>query len=355
MPRIVGRQDEGALVVAAGGVCVVVEPEDRDADGRCTTAPEALLVRPVRSASAASGFVAADEPMPDGLLSAEQIDALLNWEAGYVDGVADAPDRPGLSGIEADRYLRDRPDTGDVYRGTAGPVDRPFSLEPRSSGAEDDSDGAATELDIEPDLLVQLCASMAQVEDLSGAQIVADAATDLIDRISYVATVGEFYPVLAAAVAAETVPDLAVELTDGFNAQEVLDFLRRLVAELDDRRPWPEPALTPVDPRTWPSQGASVPIGWLDLTITDLEWAVKAGFADVPVGEHPLLVLRMRDGQLVALVGDAQPNPVRFLVLVPDTAAQPDPAEVRDYLARYAGLRVETEDLAAALVEVGQA
>ncbi|WP_156095050.1 hypothetical protein [Nocardia lijiangensis] len=363
MPRIVGRHADGAVVVAVGGVCVLVGPDMVDDTGYCVTAPEDLRVTLVSAAAEDAGFAAADEPMPDGLLSADQIAAMLQWEVGYVDGVQGDDDRPGLSGAEVELYLRYRPDTGDAYPGGAAParVDRPFSLDSLTidqHGPESEIGGDTPEFDeepAEPQLVVQLCASMAHVDDLSGAEIVADAATDLIDRISYIETVDEFYPALAQAVAAETVPELAIDLAGGFPEEQILDFLRRLVAELDRRRPWPGPALVPVDPRTWPSIGSSVPIGWVDSDISDLEWAVKAGFADVPEGDNPLLVLRMRGGQLVALVGDEEPNPTRFLVLLPDADDQQDPAEVTDYLMRYAGLRVESEGMAEAMAEVMQA
>ncbi|WP_157119939.1 hypothetical protein [Nocardia xishanensis] len=363
MPRIVGRHADGAVVVAVGGVCVLVGPDMIDDAGYCVTAPEDLRVTLVSAAADNAGFAAADEPMPDGLLSADQIATVLDWEVGYVDGVPGDDDRPGLSDAEVELYLRYRPDTGDAYPDDSAParVDRPFSLDSltiEQHGPESEIGGDTTgfgDEPAEPQLVVQLCASMVYLDDLSGAEIVADAATDLIDRISYAPTVEEFYPALAQAVAAETVPELAVDLAGGFTEEQILDFLRRLVAELDQRRPWPEPALVPVDPRTWPSIGSSAPIGWVDIFISDLEWAVKAAFADVPDGDNPLLVLRMRGGQLVALVGDEEPNPTRFLVLLPDADDQQDPGEVTDYLMRYAGLRVESEGLAEAMAEVTRA
>lgn len=356
MPRIVGRYADGALVVAVGGACVAVGLDRIDDAGRWVTAPEDLAVTLVSDAAATTGFAAADEPMPDGLLSADQIATISDWEVGYVDGVPDDADRPGLSRAEVDLYLRYRPDTGDAYAG--GAAGRTFSLDGLTIEQPvpyPESDSAALDFTAEPELVVQLCASMAYVDELTGPEIVADAATDLIDRISYVAKVEEFYPALAQVVSAGTVPELAVALAEGFTEDQILDFLRRLVAELDRRRPWPEPALVPVDPQTWPSLGSSVPIGWVDLVIADLEWAVKAAFADVPDGDNPLLVLKMRGGQLVALVGDEEPNPSRFLILLPDAADQQDPTVVIDYLERYAGLRVETEGLMEALTEAMRA
>lgn len=90
----------------------------------------------------------------------------------------------------------------------------------------------------------------------------------------------------------------------------------------------------------------------MDIPITDLEWAVKAGFGDVAADDLALLVLRLRSAQLVALVGEEDPNPGRFLVLLPEREDQQDPASVIAYLERYAGLRVESEGLEQALLEV---
>lgn len=355
MPRIVGKLGDGAIIVAVGGACVIVGPDALDAAGHCATAPTELRMTLVSSAAVEAGFAATDTPMPDRLLSAEQIGTILEWEVGFVEGVPGDSERPGLSAAEAELYLRYRPDTGDAYpnRLAQRAADRPFSLDrivvtptAESTGFAVGDDGA--ELD-GPQLIVQLCASMVYVDDLSGDEIVADAAEDLIDRMSYVATVQEFYPALAHAVSGRALPDAAVNLADGFGADEILDFFGRLVAELDRRRPWPDPALVSVDPAIWPSMGSSRPIGWVDIAITDLEWAVKAPFGDVPQDDLPLLVLRTRSAQLVALVGEEDPNPGRFLVLLPDLDDQQDAEAVIAYLERYAGLQVESEGLGEAL------
>lgn len=357
MPRIVSRRTDGAAIVAVGGACVVVEPDSVDASGRYGVAADALEVTLVNIAAVEPGFVAAEGPMPDGLLSAEQIAAILAWEVGFVEGVAGDAERPGLSGNEAELYLRYRPDTGDAYpEARARSADVAFGLELRAEPGPTPQRAGAVGGDAdefgEPPLVTQLCASMAYLDDLSGAEIVADAAQDLIDRISYAATVSEFYPALAESVAAGTLPGEALELAGGFDAAQILDFFARLVTELDRLRPWPDPALVSVDPATWPSMGSSVPIGWVDLPIDDLEWAVKAPFGDVIPDEPPMLVLRLRDGRVVALVGDEDPEPAQFVLLLPDQAEQRDAAEVIAYLARYAGLRVETEGLQEALAEM---
>ncbi|MGC4994606.1 hypothetical protein [Nocardia salmonicida] len=354
MPRIVGRQSDGGVVIAVGGACVVVGSDAIDAAGHCTTPPERLRITLVSGTAADAGFTAADEPMPAGLLSGAHIATISAWEVGFVEGAPGDSERPGLSTAETELYLRYRPDTGDEYpNGLAvEAVDRPFSLDRVIVPASEASIGSAEDADVEPEPVVQLCASMVHVDDLSGEEIVADAAEDLIDRMSYIATVEEFYPALAHAVSTHTLPAVAVDLAGGFDAEQILDFFTRLLAELDRRRPWPDPALVSVDPVTWPSMGSSRPIGWVDVTITDLEWAVKAAFADVADDDQALLVLRLRSGQLIALVGEEEPYPTRFLVVLPDLPDQQADAEVIAYLARYAGLTVEFEGLTEAMVEV---
>jgi hypothetical protein len=388
-----GRREDGAVIVGVGGVCVVVEAGALDARGRWMVAATAPAVEPAYRVLEEPGVVAADEAMPDGMLTTEHVEAILRWEVGFVEGVAGDAERPGL-GAEAELYLRFRPDTGDSYLKDIAPQADPIferrgadglvldlaelppsggpgaqesdeagresgdALEATASGGDDDvvTDFALADYDDPADyddlpLLHQFCASMAYVEDLSGDEIVAAAAQDLIDRISYAATAVEFYPVLAEAVETGALPDEIVELTDGFDAESILDFLTRLVTELDRRRPWPDPALVAVDPEQWPTMGSSRPIGWVDMDIDEVEWAVKESFGDIPEDDLPLLILRMRGGQLVALVGQDDPDPERFLVLLPDVDGQWDPADVMDYLARYAGLEVETDGLADLLEE----
>lgn len=345
MPRLLGKHADGTMVVAVGGTCVTIAPGAVDATGRCATDANDLHVSLGSTAAAEPRFLATDEVLPDGLLSTDQIAAALAWEVGFVGE---------LSAAEAELYLRYRPNTGDPYPdlSVVEAPDRPFSLGGLIAQEAAPATAEPADAEAEPTLVVQLCASMIYIDDLADPQLIVDAADDLIDRVSYAATVEQFYPALAHAVAAGALPATTVELAGGFTEERILDFLGRLVAELDRRRPWLDPALVSIDPRQWPSLGASTPIGWVDITITDLEWAVKAPFADVAEDDQPLLVLRMRDGQLVALVGEPEPYPTRFLVLLPDLAGQRPAGDVVDYLARYAGLRIESDGLAQALAEV---
>jgi hypothetical protein len=151
-------------------------------------------------------------------------------------------------------------------------------------------------------LTALLCASMVHVPDLAEAGLVHSAAADLIDRISYRHRVHEFYPVLAATVAAGRVPAAAVDAAGGHDEAGILNFLTRLTAELDARRPWPDPALAQVSSNAWTSPGGGRPIAWLRMPKAALEAALHGEFESVADGE--LLLVRLRPGRLVAFLGE---------------------------------------------------
>ncbi|MQY24983.1 hypothetical protein [Nocardia aurantia] len=199
------------------------------------------------------------------------------------------------------------------------------------------------ELEWQETLLAEFCAAMGEVADLDDAELVSRAATDLIDRISHWATVDDFHPAFTRAVTSATVPAAALTAADGHDEVSILAFLRQLLAELERRRPWPEPVFAEADPDDWPSPGSGVPIGWLELSMALVEHAVKASFDEPGREGAPVLVLRLRGGQLVALIGETTPRPARFVVTLPDAEGQRDAAEVLDYLVEYTGLPVRTE------------
>ncbi|MEV3901199.1 hypothetical protein AB0K11_02655 [Mycobacterium sp. NPDC050551] len=102
------------------------------------------------------------------------------------------------------------------------------------------------------------------------------------------------------------------EILDGrgqlpqFNQTQLADFLRAVAAELDVRRPWPEPnfrSLDSSDSRKAFSQ--AVPVARLQATVREITDLLQKGFR--PVGDsHPerqLLVLQLITGETVFLSG----------------------------------------------------
>ncbi|WP_067667056.1 hypothetical protein [Nocardia miyunensis] len=198
-------------------------------------------------------------------------------------------------------------------------------------------------------LLEMFCASARYAPDLTSQDVVGHAADDLIDRISYEPTVAEFHPAFVRAVAAETLPPGALAAAEIHSEATILSFLGRLLEELERRLPWPEPTLVPVDAEEWPSLGSGLPIAWLELPLPLVEQAVRASFdpdsSDPEDAGMPLLVLRLRSRQLVAVLGEQSSEPSRFLVLLPDAEGQQDAAEVIEYLIDHTNLPLRTEGI----------
>jgi hypothetical protein len=194
-------------------------------------------------------------------------------------------------------------------------------------------------------LLEMFCASANDVPDLAGGEMISQAADDLIDGISYEPAMADFHRAFVRAVSTATLPPTALAAAENHSEVALLLFLGQLLAEMERRRPWPAPALVQADPEEWPSLGSSLPIAWMELPLPLVQEAVKASFTAESDADMPLLVLRLRTGQLVALVGEQNPEPSRFLVLLPDAEGQQDSAAVIDYLVQYTGLPLETEGI----------
>lgn len=82
------------------------------------------------------------------------------------------------------------------------------------------------------------------------------------------------------------------------------DLLGRLLQALDQRRPWPVPPFTRVDPSEWPAFRSAPVIGRILLSEKDLGERLNRVFSKVSSGdgEAKLLILRLRTGEVVALL-----------------------------------------------------
>ncbi|GAB3436753.1 hypothetical protein [Flindersiella endophytica] len=137
--------------------------------------------------------------------------------------------------------------------------------------------------------------------DLSGP--VADAevsrrAGELIQQQMFTEPVDDYYQAASAALAAgEQI---------GFEAGEqaaARDFLTRLVAELDARRPWPVPPFQAIGSAEWPALKEQPVVARLTLSRMQVEERLSRLFDKQPPDgtSWPILLLRLRTGETVAL------------------------------------------------------
>lgn len=135
--------------------------------------------------------------------------------------------------------------------------------------------------------------------------VVARIADQLIDQWFFTLPVASYYEAAAAALESEAriVYDEQEE-----NEEVVRDFLARILHALDERRPWPEPSFVELDPSEWPAFRSAPAIGHIPLSQLDVRKRLNRVFYEVPPdGGEPaeVLVLRLRTGQIVALLAPA--------------------------------------------------
>ncbi|MGC9669127.1 hypothetical protein ACNTMW_21540 [Planosporangium sp. 12N6] len=133
--------------------------------------------------------------------------------------------------------------------------------------------------------------------DLSDETVVRRAADDLINQISFLHPVDEFYKAITLTVREGRLSPTALEIAgERHNEAEILRFLARLAQHLDQLRPWPAPAFPKLDVDAWNSFRDAKPIARIDRPMHQINGLLNNSFDTVPLGAEklPVMVLRLR-------------------------------------------------------------
>jgi hypothetical protein len=119
----------------------------------------------------------------------------------------------------------------------------------------------------------------------------------------------------------------------------IRDFLTRVAAELDKRRPWPEPAMRKLDVTEWPAFAAAKTVAHIDAVPSTVGERLRNQFDEVPVGELklPVLIVQLRTGEKVALMGSTDPKSRGVTLLALDG----DPEDVIAHFSEFTGYPAE--------------
>jgi hypothetical protein len=149
---------------------------------------------------------------------------------------------------------------------------------------------------------------------------VARTVDDMLHQRTFAGQPEDYYPATVDALASGR--QLAYDSED---EELVRDFLTRLVAELDARRPWPVLPFTRVTPQQWPALSQARPIGLIPLSHHDVRGRLRHLFDKVTLEGQSVdvLTLRLRTGEMVALrAGPSYTEPgVTLLAQTTDPAA----------------------------------
>jgi hypothetical protein len=163
---------------------------------------------------------------------------------------------------------------------------------------------------------------------------VSRRAGELIQQRIFTDSVEDYYEAASAALASGE--QIGYEPGEQAAAR---DFLTRLVAELDARRPWPEPPFRQVDSAGWPALREAPVVARLQLSRMQVEERLSRLFDKHPPdgSKWPILLLRLRSGETVALQapgGFTEPG-------VALRAATSRPNELLEEFGNLTGIRSE--------------
>jgi hypothetical protein len=150
-------------------------------------------------------------------------------------------------------------------------------------------------------------------------------ADDLINQLHYRQPVQAYFDAFGEVLRRGQVPPHAMEGVQRYSQAEVLDFVQRLYAKLDQQRPWPKPRFTRHDISEWPSFAHAKGIARIAALPSIIEGAFRADFSKVPTGagDLPVMIIELRSGEKIAIMGTTERGATTFTVL---TTATTDPA-----------------------------
>lgn len=158
-----------------------------------------------------------------------------------------------------------------------------------------------------------------------GPSIVDLMADDLVNQVHYRQPVQDYFDAFAEVLRKGQVPGRAMEGVERYGQADVLDFVSRLYAKLDEQRPWPKPRFTKRDLSQWPSFANARGIARIAALPSIIEGAFRSDFDRVPTGsgELPVMIIELPDGGEVAIMGSTERGSRTFTLLAKDAT---DPA-----------------------------
>lgn len=189
-------------------------------------------------------------------------------------------------------------------------------------------------------LINQLLYGVDQFRDLTAEAAVEHCAERIIGQ-RYFRQPAEWYKqALEVTLNEGSLPVQWRDLSRRFSETELLEYLARLDGRLDELRPWPRPRFLKLDISEWNGFGDAEPLATINRPAIDVIGLLNRGFDPVPTpeGELPVMILRLRSGEVVALIGSIDHRSTVFTLVSRDPG---DAVQVIDHFCRLTGFAAD--------------
>jgi hypothetical protein len=186
----------------------------------------------------------------------------------------------------------------------------------------------------------QILYGIDRVPDLSDEAALAACADSILNQRHFAYPAEDYAEAIDLTVRAGRLSTDAADISNRFSEDGLLDFLARLARHLDERRPWPRPAFVKLDVEQWNTFAHGKAIAQIDRPTHEINGILNKSFDTVPAGEEklPVMILELRSGDVVALMGSVDRRSTTFALLQRDPG---DPAEVIARFCEFTGFPPE--------------
>ncbi|WP_225729985.1 MULTISPECIES: hypothetical protein [unclassified Nocardia] len=142
--------------------------------------------------------------------------------------------------------------------------------------------------------------------DELGPEEVSRVSRNLLTKPFFDLTPDQEYRALLEAL--ESGAELNATIGTRHSEAEIRDFLNRIVAELDDMRPWPEPQFQELPMTRWPEFAGRAPFAQVDVSWPEIETKLRLIFNKSDSDGRECLPVRMRSGVEVGFIWPGWPG-----------------------------------------------
>jgi hypothetical protein len=187
--------------------------------------------------------------------------------------------------------------------------------------------------------IVELLYGIDKVKDIEDPEVIDRYVTFMINRRQLPGTIEEYDEAITKTLQDGEFSEYIRPRVENrkYSEPQMLGFLRALHERMQERKPWPRPAFVKLPAHSWDQLGLTKAIAQIKKPMSYFQGRFNKSFDMVPVGDGkiPVLLLELRSGDVVAVVGSVDPRSTTFTVMERGDA---DPAPLIAHFSEVTGI-----------------